>query len=180
MALVLLTSENYIKSNLPISDNLSGKYLQSAIREAQEIGLRGILGSCLLNKLKNLVDKKEIDKEENAAYKELVSKCQDYLAYMSVVEVINRTSYKIGNFGLAKSSDENLQVVTEDEIAKQKFYYQGKADAYCFSLQSWLLDNKKDLPELDDCSCGRIQSQLHSAATCGFFLGGARGKRRVK
>ena len=48
----LLTSEDFIKSCTNISDNLSGKYLQGAIREAQETALRDVLGSCLLDALK--------------------------------------------------------------------------------------------------------------------------------
>ena len=48
----LLVSETFVKSVTSISDNVSGKYIQSSIREAQEIALKSILGTCLLDKLK--------------------------------------------------------------------------------------------------------------------------------
>ena len=68
----LLTSEDFIKSVTNISDNLSGKYLQGAIREAQEESLRSILGSRLLNKCKGLMAAHELIGD----YKELVDRCQ--------------------------------------------------------------------------------------------------------
>lgn len=111
-------------------------------------------------------------------YQTLVDRCQYYLAYTTIVEVTNKVSYKIGNFGVAKSTDENLQVATQDEIAKMQFYYQSKADSACLDLQNFLLDNRADYPELTECACHKIESNLHSAASCGIFLGGARGKKR--
>ena len=62
---------------------MAGKYILPSLREAQEIGLRGILGDCLLDALKErkasglLVDQ----------YLELVQRCQYFLAYATIVEV---------------------------------------------------------------------------------------------
>lgn len=176
MAEILLSSEAFIKSVTNVSDNLAGKYILPSLREAQEIGLRGILGDRLLDKVKKLKKEGNLDTEADGVYLALVNRCQYYLAYMTIVEVVNRISYKIVNFGVAKSADENLQVATQDEIAKQQYFYQSKADAYCLDLQHFLLDNRKDYPELTEGCCHRIESNLHSAASCGIFLGGARNR----
>ena len=178
MAEILLSSEAFVKSVTSVSDNLSGKYILPSLREAQEIGLKSILGDSLLAKLKRLVKESGLNAPENAFYKELIDRCQYYLAYVTIVEVTNKTSFKIGNFGVAKSTDENMQLATQDEIAKMQYYYQTKADACCYDLQSWLLDNRVQFPELNDNDCRKIQSNLYSAATCGIFLGGARGKMK--
>lgn len=174
MAEILLTSEAFVKSVTNVSDNLAGKHILPSIREAQEQGLKGILGDCLLAKVKELMKTNQLV----GSYKDLVDHCQYYLAYAAIVEVTNKVSYKIGNFGVAKSSDENLQVATYDEIVKMQYYYQTKVDAYCLELQKWILDNKESFPELTDCQCKRLSSNLHSAASCGIFLGGGRGKIR--
>lgn len=174
MAEILLSSEAFVKSVSSISDNVAGKYILPSLREAQEIGLKGILGDRLLAKLKQLIK----DGQLTGVYQTLVDRCQYYLAYTTIVEVTNKVSYKIGNFGVAKSTDENLQVATQDEIAKMQFYYQSKADSACLDLQNFLLDNRADYPELTECACHKIESNLHSAASCGIFLGGARGKKR--
>lgn len=178
MAEVLLSSETFIKSVTNISDNLSGKYILSSLREAQEVHLKSIVGENLLNKLKDLVRGDAIDEQSNIMYKYLVNKCQYYLAYMTIVEVVYKVSFKIGNAGVVKATDENMQVASNAEIIAQKEYYQGKADFYCMELQNYLLDNRADFPELSNNDCYKIKANLHSAATCGFFLGGARGKWR--
>ena len=174
MAEILLTSETFVKSVTNVSDNLAGKYILPSIREAQEQGLKSILGDCLLSKVKHLFNTDSLE----GIYKELVDHCQYYLAYAAIVEVTNKVSFKIGNFGVAKSTDENLQVASYDEIVKMQYYYQTKVDAYCLELQQWLLQNKESFPELTECQSKRLSSNLHSAASCGIFLGGARGKRR--
>ena len=179
MAEIILTSEKFVKSVTSVSDNIAGKYILPSLREAQEQGLKGILGDALLAKLKSLVANKDIDLESNVAYKILLDRCQYYLAYAAIVEVTNKVSYKIGNFGVAKSADENLQVASQDEIGKMQYYYQSKADAHCLDLQNFLLQNRTDYPELTENCCHTIESNLHSAASCGIFLGGARGKRRI-
>ena len=111
-------------------------------------------------------------------YKTLLNKCQYYLAYATVVEVTNKTTYKVGNFGVSKTTDENMQVATQDEVAKMQYYYQTKVDACCYDLQSWLIENRASFPELSEHDCRRISSNLYSAATCGIFLGGVRGKSK--
>lgn len=176
MAEYLLTSETFVKSVSNISDNVAGKYILPAIREAQEIRLKSILGSCLLSVLKQMGSNGTLDDPGNEAYKDLVDQAQYFLAYTAVVEILPKISYKIGNFGVAKSTDENLQVATQDEIAKQEYYYQSKADFYALELQQWVLDNRASFPELDECQCGKIRANLYSAATCGIWLGGPRGK----
>ena len=177
MAEILLSSEAFVKSVTSVSDNLSGKYILPSLREAQEISLKGILGDDLLSKLKTLIKNNTLEAESNGVYKTLVDHCQYYLAYKTIVEVTNKVSYKIGNFGVTKTQDENLQVATQDEIAKMQVYYQSKADACCLNLQNFLLQNRADYPELTENCCHKIESNLHAAATCGIFLGGARGKR---
>lgn len=170
---VLLSSAEFIKDVTSISDNTAGKYILPSLREAQEVGLRGILGDCLLEKLKSMVAASTI---VGTAYEALADKCQYYLAYQTLVEVARKISYKIGNFGVVKTSDENAQVASQDEIGKMAYYYQAKADSYCLDLQNFLLDNRALYPELTDCACSRIKANLRSMASCGIFLGGARGR----
>lgn len=178
MAEILLSSEIFIKSVTNISDNVAGKYILSSLREAQEVGLKNIIGESLLEKLKSLVKDDKINDHENIRYKYLLNKCQYYLAYQTIVEIVYKVSYKIGNAGVVKTTDDNLQVATMDEIIAQKEYYQGKADFHCMEVQNYILQDMADYPEVDDNLCKKIHATLHSAATCGFFLGGARGKRR--
>ena len=176
MAEYLLTSETFVKSVTSISDNVSGKYIQSSIREAQEIALKSILGTNLLSALKEKGLAGTLNDPANAQYKDLVDRTQYFLAYSAICELVTKVTYKVGNFGVAKSNDENLQVVTQDEVAKMQYYYQSKADFCALEIQQWLLDNKAAFPELTECDCRKIEANLYSAASCGLWLGGPRGK----
>lgn len=173
---VLLISEDRVKETSSISDNIAPKFLQSSIREAQDQGFKAIVGEALFRKLCGLVQTGQIKDDENVHYKELLSEAQYYLAYRAIVELCMKVSYKVGNFGVAKSNDENLQVATFEEIVSQREYYQAKADSYCRDLQKWILHNKGWYPELTQVHCDEMEANLYSAASCGLFLGGARGK----
>ncbi len=175
--IILLVSAEVVRNMTGISDNVASGYLLTSIQEAQEIRLKNVLGSSLLSKLKDLISKSELDLPENSKYEELVSQLQYYLAYQSVVEVIGKVAFKVGNYGVMRSSDDRASQATYDEVIARKSDYQGKADYYCMELQSWLLDHRPEFPELGEGQCHRIKSNLTSSASCGIFLGGARGKR---
>ena len=190
---ILLTSETTVKKMTGISDNLEGEYLVSAIKEAQDMGLQGILGQALIDRLKWCVTNDAFNRGSFRAssynesfdidgdysqYKVLLDKAQYYLAYKTASELCMKVAYKVANMGVVKTSDDKVQNATFDEVAYQKDYYTGKADYYAYMLQQFLLDNRADYPELDDNHCHRIHSNLYSAASCGLWLGGPRGKKR--
>ena len=173
---ILLTSEDFIKKNSTISDNVAGKYIQSAIRTAQEIAFREVVGDALLARLKQLVADRVIDRPRNTAYKALVERAQYFLAYSAIVELIPMVTNKIANAGMVKTPDEKVVVLDQPDFELEVSRYQSKADSECQRLQQFLLDNYTLFPELGEPGRNRIQAHLRSAASCGIFLGGARGK----
>ena len=174
---ILLTSETFVKEVSSISDNLAGKYLRPSIREAQDIQFRGIVGDTLLAKLKQLVADKTITAEENAHYKRLLDLAQYLLAYAAPVQPAQQVTIKIANAGVAPTPDQNLQAADQPDMGRVQSYYQAEADAAIIDLQNYLLNNWKEYPELTEGDYYRSHSNLYSAASCGLFLGGARGKR---
>lgn len=174
---VLLVSPQFIKNFTNVSDNLSGKLLESAISEAQNYGLRTVLGDCLVDKLEQLVNDNQVDAQGNEMYKELLSKIQYYLAYTAVSNVCMLTSVKIDNAGLERVSDEHMEALDMDESFRLSDYYQKKADYLCRQLQNYVLRNRTAFPELKECDCRAIKANLFSSATTGLWLGGLRGSR---
>lgn len=173
---ILLSSEAFIKSVTSISDNVAGKYILPSLREAQEVGLRGILGDCLTDRLKGMVSDGTIGEEEGRPYRDLLDRCQYYLAYSALVEVAQKVSFKLTNFGVARTRDDNVEQADTEGLDRTQQYYQDKADSCCLAIQRWLLDNRDQFPELDDCDCDRLKANLRSAASCGIWLGGPRGR----
>ncbi len=185
----LLTNEAFVKALMPISDNLAGKYLAPALMEAQEMGLKPILGSLMVARLQEMLADGEVtgdfslDFNKDFAngsgpvlYKTLLHKCQFYLAYKAVAELLPKISYKIANMGLVKTSDDRVDNASRDEVDANIEYYESKADFYCMEIQQWVLAHASELPEITEYECGKIRAHLFDAASCGIFLGGPRGR----
>lgn len=173
---IFLSSEAFIKSNSNISDNIDNKYLQSALREAQEINLQSLTGTRLLRKLQDLIRTNQINESANTVYKECVDQCQYYLLYHTIAKLTMITGVHLSNFGPNNPSDENMQSLYFSELGNVEQYYVNKADHYALMLQDWLLENHSELPELSAKKISELRSNLYSAASCGMNLGGARGK----
>ena len=172
---VLLTSTNFVRTQTAISDNLTDKLILPAIREAQDINFREIIGSSLLNKLCELVRTGDIELPENSKYKELLDISQYFITYQSVSNLVLSTTYKINNIGVHSNTDEYTQTPYMSEVFKLKDWWVSRADHYCLLMQQFILRNIKNFPELDDEDYNRIHSHLYSAASCGINLGGERG-----
>lgn len=172
MDIVFLTNFELVESLAPLDSGLAGKYFRSALTEAQEIDLKNILGSSLLNALKYRV----LNKQVSGPYHELLDKIQYYLAYATIVHLIFIVNLKIANAGVLKTGDENMAPSAWTEMTALRDYYQKRADFFCYELQLYILKNKSLFPELDSCACEKIKSNLKSAATTGLWLGGVRDK----
>ena len=176
MEKILLTSVNFIKNVTNISDNISPKLLEPAIFEAQNEGLRGILGDNLVNRLEDLVSTGDIDLEENEIYKSLLLKCQYFMAYTALSNVCMLTAVKIDNSGLSQISDEHLDPISISDSYQLSQFYLHKADYLCRQLQNFVLNHRSSFPELSECDCRSIRSNLFSSASSGLWLGGVRGR----
>ena len=176
MEKILLVSTTFIKNMSNISDNISGKLMEPAIWEAQNEGLRSILGDRLVDKLEDLVRTGDIDREGFEMYKTLLLKCQYYLAYTAIANVCMLTSVKIDNAGLQQVSDEKMESLDMDDSFRLASFYQKKADYLCHQLQRFVLKYRQNYPELSDCDCREMKANLYSSATTGLWLGGVRGR----
>lgn len=177
---ILLISEDYIKTNSGLNDNIWGDYLLPAIRETQDIGLQSIIGSALYGSILSKVADGTIRDEGNSAYKKLLDDhIQVYLMYGTIVSLIPLIGVKLANLGTVVSNDEHITNLSQSERDLVSSRYTHLADFYARRMQEWLLANSEDFPELDECACDTMRANLKSAATTGLWLGGIRGKRII-
>lgn len=170
---VLLVSEDFIKSNSNLSDNVWGKFLLPAIRDAQTIHLQQILGECLYNALLTKV----VENDVKDQYEDLIKGyVQWYLLYQVLSDIIDVLDIKMANLGTVRSRDEYVDNISDNERVRLKHNYEYKADFYCRTMQKFLLENKQAFPELDQCTCDAMSANLKSAASTGLWLGGYRSK----
>ena len=178
MEKILLVSGNFIKNVTNIDDNMPGKLIEPAIYEAQNEGLRGILGDALVDRLEELVDNGDIDREGYEMYRKLLTKCQYYLTYTVMTNICMLTTVKVSPAGLEQVSDEHMEPLDMDDSFRLQSFYQKKADYLCHQLQNYVLNNKTAYPELRECDCRRMKANLFSSATTGLWLGGVRNPNR--
>lgn len=175
---VFLTNEVYVRNLTNIDNNMPSKYLLSAIREAQEMGLQSIIGGVMLSHLKSLIGSGLINQQGYEPYKSLVDECQLFLAYQAVANLCLITNVKISAGGLQQTSDENLTVLDINDGFTVEGHYQSKADFFSRRLQRYILDRIKDYPEIEACKCNEMRANLSYAATTPLLLGGYRGRIR--
>ena len=173
---ILFTNADFIRSVTIVSDNLQDKYILSSIREAQDIEFQQVIGTRLYNKLKMMVEDESILFDFNVHYRELLDKAQYFIAYQTLANLTVNSTYKINNVGLNTISDDNVSTPSLSDTFKLAKYYVDKADHYKMMLQNWLLKNKSYFPELLKSAISELSANVHSAASCNVFLGGARGK----
>ena len=173
---ILLTSSDFIKSATNCSDNLNEKVMQTAIREAQEIDLKEIVGDHMLKRLKQLVETNMIREKRYKFYKKLLDEAQYFLAYAVLTKLCMITTFKIDNVGIVKTSDDRIETLSIDDVYAVQNYYQKKADYFQGVLQNYILNNRDKLKEIDCNRCNDIHAHLYSAASGGLWLGGRRGK----
>lgn len=175
---ILLVSEDYIKSNSPISNNLDDKYLLPSIAYMQRSNLEETIGSQLLRKLQELVGENTIDDEKNEHYKILLDDyIQDYLMYLAIADVVVSTSFKINNFGVNRTEDEKVYSASYSEVMQMKNYLLEKSNYCRYRLQRYLIANYANFKELWTWkTIADLRTNLYSANGCNVVLGGARGK----
>lgn len=172
MQVQFIFNEDDVKALAPISKNVAGEYLSAAMYEAQEIGLKGIIGGALLKALK---DYETASVTPPLPYEDLKEKCLPYLVYKTVVCLIPKVQYKIANLGAFTTADEKTSTVDKAGTDALIADYQANADFFCYELQRWLCANRNQFGELAGCVCDEIEANLRSAASCGIWLGGPRG-----
>ena len=180
MEKVLLVSANFIKNVTNIDDNMPGKLIEPAIYEAQNEGLRTVLGDSLVDRLEELVRTDKIDQEGYEMYKALLTKCQYYLTYTAMANICMLTAVKVSPAGLEQVSDEHMEPLDMTDSFRLQSFYQMKADYLCHQLQNYVLNNKAAYPELKECDCRMMKANLFSAATTGLWLGGVRNPNRYR
>lgn len=175
MGNVLLISEDFIKSNSVLDNNLSGKFLFPAILSAQDIELVQTIGQNLVDALKDMVEDGSID--DNDTYRILLDDyVQPFLLYEVLSKVVIPVSYKIANAGVVNVSDDKVENAEYKTIALLKEYYNNEANVYKQRLQHYLCHNRSMYPELNGCDCAVTKAQLDSSSSCSIWLGGKRGK----
>ena len=168
---VYLISPSTVKAMTSANLNVSDDILSYAIRNAQDMHLRFIVGDDILASLKKQAEQK-INKVKDSIDEPYNTLLYDYvlpfLAAQSVVEACIPMTFKIRNIGVVKNNDTNAETLQLSDVLRIKNYYEGIACDAANRLSKYLNDNSKDFVELK----GKCQCKINKHyAAVGLWLG---------
>lgn len=153
---IYLISEDTIKSESYINDNLDSSLLLPSIQSAQDMHLQPLIGTNLYKKLMDLVDKDEITQESNQHYKYLLDKyIRPFLLYAVQMDIQIPLAFKMRNAGIVQSNNEYVNNSYLTDVQSLKTYYEQKMNFYGIRISDWLQANSNYIPEYNtrkDCS----------------------------
>lgn len=166
---VYLISAETVKSMTSADLNLNENILSYAIRNAQDISLRYLIGDELLQSLQTMAkaklqEGKEIEEPYNFFLYYLV---MPFLAAQAVVEACIPLTFKLKNMGVVRNTDTNAESADRDNALKIKDYYEGIACEKANRMAEWLGKNRSLFEELKN----KCSHDFKYMAATGLFLG---------
>lgn len=152
---ILLISEKTIKENSLVSNNVDGKYIQNAIRTAQDISLQPIIGQKLFERLCEGVSKQNLTELET----ELISTyIQPVLLNAVMSDLVLQLTYKFRNLGIVQTTDANIMIPSLNELQYIREDYNMKATFYMNRLSDFLEANCTKFKQYPGCECGKLKA----------------------
>lgn len=136
-------TENYLKTNTPITRNVDINDVAPYIRPAAEMRLMPILGTYFYEYLLDLYNNQNLSTDET----DLVEKIQPVVAWRAAEQAVFGLSYQLKNKGVQQQFGDYSQNVTQSEVAFVMDHYGQKAAFFEKRLINWLLENKDLFPE---------------------------------
>lgn len=170
MARVLLVSEQTLKQNSVINNNVDGMYILPAIEYAQDAGLQPLLGTKLYNKLMDLVADGSITGATD--YKYLLDEyVEPYMINKVTADIQIPLAFKMRNQGVVQQTGENTYVPSLKDMQYVVQNYENKANFYGQRMSDYLHVNHSKYPEyckIDSCADMPSNSGAYNTS---IFLG---------
>jgi hypothetical protein len=140
---VYFISTSYLKDNSAINENVDDKLLKSAIKEAQEIYIRDIIGSGLYDELQTQAFAGTLTANNTKLLDSYIAPC---LKYYTITESMLPMTFKLMNKSVATRQAENATAITIDELTLIEQRFRDKAEYYANRLRDYLRENTNTYP----------------------------------
>ncbi len=145
---VLLISEQKLKDNAPINENVDSSELRYGIQQSQIIFTQETLGTNLYEKILRLVRDNEIDLAQNVNYKELLNNyIVPALIAFSYYVILDNMFLKIVNVGIQQFRSEQSSSVGIKEFQYLKSSAKDRAEFLDNLMRRHLVFNNAKYPE---------------------------------
>ena len=156
---ILLISEKTIKENSLVSNNVDGKYIQNAIRTAQDLSLLPIIGQKLFERLCDGVANNNLNELETELIKTYI---QPVLLNAVMSDLILQLSFKFRNLGAVQTVDTNVIIPSLNDLEYIRNDYSMKCTFYKNRLSDFLESNCAKFKQYTDCDCNSLKANRNS------------------
>lgn len=174
MANVLFISEQFLKDNTVINDNVEFKQLRPVIMAAQDMQIQEAIGSALFGELKAQAIASTVTALNDTLITDYI---QPALLYWCMAEAGLVVTYKYANKGVMTHNSENQNPASMNEVNYVSKQYKAKAEWYTKRITEYLSANVDDYPLFLECPAYGIAAQQNQYTT-GFFIGGKPSQKR--
>ena len=140
----LFTTEELLKDNSIINENVSMVKLRPTIIMCQEMHIQPILGSTLYQSIASEIVNNSLTAENEYL---LVNYVQSALHYWIMAESPMILAFRFVNKNIERGSDSNNSMASPEEIQRQIDYWRNKAMWYSERITKYLLANSTDYPD---------------------------------
>jgi hypothetical protein len=163
-------SEQDVKKNTPIDENVDSKLLQAAMRAAQDIYIRDIIGSGLYDKICNDINGAGLAGNYLTLVNSYIAPC---LYHLVITQSMLPMTYKMMNKSVSTRTSDNSNPVDMDALVMIERRYNEKANYYAERLRDYLCENNTLFPEYNNPGSGLDTIQPNKAQSLfgGFILG---------
>lgn len=165
MSYAQFLTTTYLKENTPVDTNVDEHLLKQAIKDAQELYIKDLIGSGLYDAICTQVNAETVTAANATLVQTYIAPCLiNYIMYESA-EII---SYQILNKGIQTRNSDNSNPADINQITAMMNRWKDKAEAYGVKLQDFLCANENDYPLFRN--PGNDMDTIHP--TSGRFFGG--------
>lgn len=153
MIKVYLISEDTLKTETVLNDNVGAEYFGSAIECAQEIYLQQLIGTSLLNDLCEKVRDDKLSEDDKILLDEYIT---PYLKFKVLSEVTLPIAFKYRNAGVVQTNNEYMYNTGMKDAQQLATFYDQKAGFFAIRLTDWLCANSVKFPAYRNTSTGEL------------------------
>lgn len=147
-----IINEKYFKEYSPIPLNFNMKELKNYIKVAQEIWVRPLIGSDLLDEIEEQVKNNTVS-EENATLLTDGGLWQ-YLSYSTCLEGLPFLWAHISEVGVTKGKSDNSDSLDLKDMTWVTQHLRNQVEVLKDQLKKWICEHYESFPLADVCACG--------------------------
>ena len=153
MLQVYLISEDTLKTETILNDNVSAEYFSSAIETAQEIYLQQLIGTSLLDDLCEKVRDNKLTADDKELLDDYIT---PFLKFKVLCEVTLPIAFKYRNAGVVQTNNEYTYNTTMKDAQQLATYYDQRANFFAIRLTDWLCANSVKFPAYRNTTSGEL------------------------